>query len=119
MTLIRGSDRFQALRERYDQVAAVHDAHERDLEIAAQKMKSLQAENECVSSSPLSFSHLSTSHTYVLEPTLPQSLLLDAIHITAPHLVHLATPIQAATPEQNLNGSRRPPPEVCLSMLPV
>ncbi|KAH7921187.1 hypothetical protein BV22DRAFT_985505, partial [Leucogyrophana mollusca] len=66
--------RFQALRERYDQVTALHNEYERDLELANARMRKLQAEND---------------------------LLLDAISITVPatpSLLHLVRPSPRAPP---------------------
>ncbi|EGN91748.1 hypothetical protein SERLA73DRAFT_192079 [Serpula lacrymans var. lacrymans S7.3] len=42
----RYKEKFQMLREKYDQVNALHQEYERDLGIANQKLRSIQAEND-------------------------------------------------------------------------
>ncbi|KAH7910068.1 hypothetical protein BJ138DRAFT_1114439 [Hygrophoropsis aurantiaca] len=78
----RYKEKFQALRERYDQVTALHEEYQRDLKLANERMQKLQAEND---------------------------LLLDAISIalpTTPSLRHPArpSPRQPPPPERHQNG---------------
>ncbi|KAI6023788.1 hypothetical protein BKA83DRAFT_4263906, partial [Pisolithus microcarpus] len=64
----RYKEKYQALREKFDQVNARHEEYERELELANARIKKLQAEND---------------------------LLLDAISITipaTPSLMHLTRP---------------------------
>lgn len=64
----RFKEKFQVLRERFDQVVGLHEELERDLELANARMRKLQAEND---------------------------LLLDAINLTVPatpSLMHLTRP---------------------------
>ncbi|KAI6001099.1 hypothetical protein F5J12DRAFT_894718 [Pisolithus orientalis] len=42
--------RYQTLREKFDQVNALHEEYEKELELASARIKKLQAENEYVSS---------------------------------------------------------------------
>ncbi|EIW75132.1 hypothetical protein CONPUDRAFT_140126 [Coniophora puteana RWD-64-598 SS2] len=42
----RYKEKFQQLRERYDQVNALHDEYERNLELAKTRMRKLQEEND-------------------------------------------------------------------------
>ncbi|KAI0954494.1 hypothetical protein AcW1_006371 [Taiwanofungus camphoratus] len=60
----RYKEKFQALREKYEQVTATREAYERELAIADEKVKRLQEECECV--------------------FLPSNLLLDAVDIAVP-----------------------------------
>ncbi|KAF8840386.1 hypothetical protein BDN67DRAFT_968574 [Paxillus ammoniavirescens] len=69
----RYKEKFQALRERFDQVSALHEGYERDLELANTRIRKIQAEND---------------------------LLLDAISITVPatpSLMHLIRPSPTGT----------------------
>ncbi|KAF8555856.1 hypothetical protein OG21DRAFT_1507219 [Imleria badia] len=69
----RYKEKFQALREKFDQVSVQHDEYQRDLELANARIRKLQAEND---------------------------LLLDAISITVPatpSLLHLIRPSPTGT----------------------
>ncbi|KAG2143816.1 uncharacterized protein EDB93DRAFT_1105144 [Suillus bovinus] len=84
-------EKFQVLRERFDQVVGEREVLERDLELANARMRKLQAEND---------------------------LLLDAINLTVPatpslmHLTrpsptiypHPAAPPMALPPSHHMNG---------------
>ncbi|KAG2137665.1 hypothetical protein BD769DRAFT_1435314 [Suillus cothurnatus] len=88
----RFKEKFQGMRERFDQVVGSHEELERDLELANARIRKLQAEND---------------------------LLLDAINLTVPatpSLLHLtrpsptlyphsvAPPAAAAPPPHHING---------------
>jgi len=62
----RYKEKFQALRERYDRVTAAHVDYQRDLDIAAAKLKDLQAEND---------------------------YLLDAINVAEPDITTILSPL--------------------------
>ncbi|KIJ65484.1 hypothetical protein HYDPIDRAFT_110574 [Hydnomerulius pinastri MD-312] len=83
----RYKEKFQALKERFDQVSAQREEYERDLELANARMRKLQAEND---------------------------LLLDAISITVPatpSLMHLIRPSPTATSSSApLASYTHPPP---------
>ncbi|OJA12812.1 hypothetical protein AZE42_09582 [Rhizopogon vesiculosus] len=86
----RYKEKFQTLRERYDQVVALHEEYEKDLELANARMRKLQAEND---------------------------LLLDAINLAVPampSLIHLTRPSptlyshSASAPPHHMNGHSAP-----------
>ncbi|OAX35190.1 hypothetical protein K503DRAFT_803014 [Rhizopogon vinicolor AM-OR11-026] len=86
----RYKEKFQTLRERYDQVVALHEEYEKDLELANARMRKLQAEND---------------------------LLLDAINLAVPampSLIHLTRPSptqyshSASAPPHRMNGHSAP-----------
>ncbi|KAI6116742.1 hypothetical protein EDD16DRAFT_1591231 [Pisolithus croceorrhizus] len=69
----KSKEKYQALREKFDQVNALHEEYERELALATARIKKLQAEND---------------------------LLLDAISITipaTPSLMHLTRPSPTST----------------------
>ncbi|KAI6149656.1 hypothetical protein BKA82DRAFT_4131701 [Pisolithus tinctorius] len=69
----RYKEKYQTLREKFDQVNALHEEYEKELELASARIKKLQAEND---------------------------LLLDAISITipaTPSLMHLIRPSPTST----------------------
>ncbi|KAF8238204.1 hypothetical protein L208DRAFT_364288 [Tricholoma matsutake] len=63
----RYKEKFQALRERYDRVTAAHEGYQRDLNVAAAKLKGLQDEND---------------------------FLLDAINLAEPDITTILSPPQ-------------------------
>ncbi|KAG2754926.1 hypothetical protein P692DRAFT_201127779 [Suillus brevipes Sb2] len=91
----RYKEKFQGLRETFDQVVGLQEELERDLELALARMRKLQAEND---------------------------LLLDAINLTVPatpslmHLTrpsptlysHLGAPSAAPPPPHHMNGHSVP-----------
>ncbi|KAJ8587118.1 hypothetical protein M405DRAFT_822131 [Rhizopogon salebrosus TDB-379] len=83
----RYKEKFQNLRERYDQVVALHEEYEKDLDLANARMRKLQAEND---------------------------LLLDAINLAVPatpSLMHLTRPspaLYAAPAPHHMNGHSAP-----------
>ncbi|KAL4062513.1 hypothetical protein J3A83DRAFT_4309821 [Scleroderma citrinum] len=86
-----GLVRYQALREKFDQVNAEHEDWERKLELANTRIKKLQAENEYVCRLFLLHRAIAIS----IFAQLTHSLLLDAISITVPatpSLLHLIRP---------------------------
>jgi hypothetical protein len=122
------STRFQALREKYDQVNLAscrrpsiklsaltillniqkHEEHQRDLETANKRIKMLQAENECVHSTSLCRIFIYHCVTF--------SLLLDAMNLAVtsqPALAQYASPSQqqheshSAVPDGHLYASSR------------
>ncbi|KAI5995639.1 hypothetical protein EDD15DRAFT_613041 [Pisolithus albus] len=81
----RYKEKYQALREKFDQVNARHEEYERELELANARIKKLQAEND---------------------------LLLDAISITipaTPSLMHLTRPSPTSTTPVPQHQPGQPP----------
>jgi len=83
----RYKEKFQALREKYDQVNALHDEYQRDLDLANARIRKLQVEND---------------------------LLLDAISIAVPatpSLMHLIRPSPTGTSSSMpITSYTHPPP---------
>ncbi|KAF9465564.1 hypothetical protein BDZ94DRAFT_1320144 [Collybia nuda] len=74
-------EKFQVLRERYEEVTKEHDNYQRDLEIANAKILMLQEEND---------------------------LLIDAINVSSPNLIQLVTPIHKSLESQQLTPDGPP-----------
>ncbi|KAF9224128.1 hypothetical protein BS17DRAFT_780516 [Gyrodon lividus] len=86
---LRYKEKFQVLKERFDQVSTLHQEYERDLELANTRIRKLQAEND---------------------------LLLDAISITVPvtpSLMHLIRPSPTGTSSSMpmTSYTHAPPPQ--------
>ncbi|KAG1812810.1 uncharacterized protein BJ212DRAFT_433005 [Suillus subaureus] len=82
----RFKEKFQGLRERFDQVVGLHEELERDLELANARIRKLQAEND---------------------------LLLDAINLTVPatpSLMHLTRPSPTLYSHSVAPPAAPPPP---------
>ncbi|KAI9567083.1 hypothetical protein HD554DRAFT_1022375 [Boletus coccyginus] len=92
----RYKEKFQALREKFDQVNALHDEYQRDLELANARVRKLQSEND---------------------------LLLDAISITVPatpSLMHLIRPSPTGTSSSMpITSYTHPPPSSYPQSVPV
>ncbi|KAG2345867.1 hypothetical protein BDR05DRAFT_94117 [Suillus weaverae] len=100
----RFKEKFQGLRERFDQVVGLHEELERDLELANARMRKLQAENECAHSCFLAC---------VTDMLAFLSLLLDAINLTVPatpSLMHLTRPSPALYSQPVAPPAGPPPP---------
>ncbi|KAF8888118.1 hypothetical protein BD779DRAFT_1525712 [Infundibulicybe gibba] len=77
----RYKDKFQALREKYDQVVSTREDYQKDLDAANARMKKLQAEND---------------------------LLLDAMNLAVNHQPHLhpfITPPQLSPEQERRSGA--------------
>ncbi|KAG9313227.1 hypothetical protein JVU11DRAFT_6687 [Chiua virens] len=74
---LRYKEKFQSLREKFDQVNALHDEYQRDLDLANTRIQRLQAENDLLldAISITGTCHAVTDASY---PPIPDWHLLNA-----------------------------------------
>ncbi|KAJ6615174.1 hypothetical protein B0H10DRAFT_2004347 [Mycena sp. CBHHK59/15] len=100
----RYKEKFQALREKYDRVIAKQDEYQHDLEIATEKIKKLQAENDLL----LDAMNLAAAHQPSMFGLLPPPLPPDAP--SGGFAMDLDAFVGSSTSAVPLLADRAPPP---------
>ncbi|KAF8717165.1 hypothetical protein AX14_012178 [Amanita brunnescens Koide BX004] len=98
-TSMKYKEKFNAMRQKYEQVTARHEEYQRQLDTANAKIKKLQAENEYVGQ---------YTSTPPLMPILIHSLLLDVISSDTGNLYPYPPPVEP--PKPNFHQAPHPYP---------